>query len=78
MTNIHIDNQIIEINGDSTRITVVNDVRNFVHKLNFNFADYPKHKDFFKEKDFAQYWWLSTLYNSFLEATMPGTQLKLF
>lgn len=75
---IHIDNQIIEIKGDSTKITVVNDIRNFVHKLNFNFADYPKYKEDYYEKNFAEYWWLSTLYNSFLEATTPGVQLKLF
>lgn len=75
---IHIDNQIIEIKGDKTIITVVNDVRNFVHKLNFNFTDYPKHKDSFYEKNYAEYWWLSTLYNSFLEAKAPGKQLKLF
>lgn len=82
---IQIDNQTIEITANTTVITVTHDsvydrhniIKNFTHKLNFNFNDYPKHEQKIKEKNYAEYMWLGNLFNDFLKRKQV-IQLKLF
>lgn len=78
---VQIGNQLISINEGKTVITVIRppdlDAKDFVHKLNFDFRKYPEESELIKKTNFAEYWWLSTLFNDFTNMK-NGIQLTLF
>ena len=75
---IQIDNQIVEITGNTTIITVVRKpYGNYKEKFDFDLRDFPNHAEKIKNKNIAEYFWLERVYASFNQLK-NGTQLKLF